>query len=341
MHEHPIRVHTSFGFAGGPRVSRSTDVEERLTLVVAETAEVADGVRTVVLRRPDGADLPPWTPGAHVDLELASGLVRQYSLSGSPTDRQHWRVAVLREPESRGGSTYVHDKLSVGDEVAVRGPRNHFALVPSPRYVFVAGGIGITPLLPMVAEAQAAGADWCLEYGGRTRASMGFVDELVDAYADRVRLHPQDETGLLPLAEILQPAEDTLVYCCGPEPLLQAVEATCATWPPGSLHLERFSPKDLGEREEAIAFQVELALTGGTLDVPADRSILSVLEEAGVPILSSCTEGTCGTCETGVLGGEVDHRDSLLTAEEQAANDVMFVCVSRARTGCPKLVLDL
>jgi ferredoxin-NADP reductase len=322
-------------------MSRSTDVEERLTLVVAETAEAADGVRTVVLRRPDGGDLPAWTPGAHVDLELGGGLVRQYSLSGSPAERRQWRVAVLREAESRGGSIYVHEQLSEGDEVAVRGPRNHFPLVPSPRYVFIAGGIGITPLLPMVAEAQAAGADWRLEYGGRTRSSMGFVDELVDAYADRVRVHPQDETGLLPLGEILQPDEDTLVYCCGPEPLLQAVEATCATWPSGSLHLERFRPKDLGERDVAAAFRVELALTGGTLDVPADRSVLAVLEEAGVPILSSCTEGTCGTCETGVLGGEVDHRDSLLTQEEQAANDVMFVCVSRARSGCPKLLLEL
>ncbi|MCW2793517.1 MAG: phthalate 4,5-dioxygenase reductase subunit [Nocardioides sp.] len=321
-------------------MSRSTDIEESLSLVVAQTADVADALRILVLRRPDGADLPPWTPGAHVDLELG-GLVRQYSLSGSPTERRQWRVAVLREPESRGGSAYVHDKLGVGDEVEVRGPRNHFPLVPSPRYVFVAGGIGVTPLLPMLAEAQAAGADWRLDYGGRSRSSMGFVDELVDAYGDRVRLHPQDEVGLLPLPEILRPTPETLVYCCGPEPLLQVVEAACVGWPSGSLHLERFTPKDLGARDEAVGFQVELAHTGVTLDVPPDRSVLSVLEEAGVPILSSCTEGTCGTCETGVLGGEVDHRDSLLTAEEQAADDVMFVCVSRARSGCPRLVLDL
>lgn len=323
-------------------MSRSTDQEHELTLRVDGLDEPADGVRVLELRRPDGGELPPWTPGAHVDLELDEGLVRQYSLCGSPSDRDRWRVAVLREPEGRGGSSWVHDKLAVGDTVAVRGPRNHFPLVPAPRYVFVAGGIGITPLLPMIAAADAAGADWRLEYGGRSRRSMCFAGELSAAYGDRVRLHPQDEVGHLPLGEVLAgPADDELVYCCGPEPLLRAVEERCADRGPGTLHLERFSPREQADSSDDEAFEVELADSGRVLAVPADTSVLRTLEDAGVDILSSCTEGTCGTCETGVLGGRVDHRDSLLTPEERDAHDVMFVCVSRAERGCPRLVLDL
>jgi ferredoxin-NADP reductase len=224
--------------------------------------------------------------------------------------------------------------------VRVRGPRNHFTLVDAPRYLFLAGGIGITPILPMVAAAEAAGADWRLVYGGRTRASMAFRDRLEERHPGRVDVRPQDETGLLDLASLLdEPAEGTAVYCCGPEPLLAAVEERCAAWPAGALHLERFAPKagaDDGPRE---AFEVELAQSGTTLTVPADRSILEVVEEAGVGILSSCREGTCGTCETGVLEGVPDHRDSVLTSEEQAENDAMMICVSRSCSA--RLVLDL
>jgi len=247
---------------------------------------------------------------------------------------------VLREPDSRGGSQFVHDKLAPGDLVDVRGPRNHFALEPSPRYLFVAGGIGITPIVPMVAAAAAAGADWRLHYGGRTLASMAFRDELTAAYGTRVALTPQDESGLLDLDRILDaPSPGTLVYCCGPESLLRAVEQRCATWPGGSLRVERFAPRDPGEPIRPASFEVQLARSGTTLTVPPDRSILDVADAAGVPVLFSCREGTCGTCETGVLEGRVDHRDSLLTPEEQEAHDTMFICVSRAASA--RLVLDL
>jgi ferredoxin-NADP reductase len=230
-------------------------------------------------------------------------------------------------------------------EIDVRGPRNNFELAPSPKYVFlaggiVAGGIGITPLMPMVVAAERAGAEWEFHYGGRSRTSMAFRDALDAAHGPRVTLHPQDEVGLIDLDRILgTPQPDTLVYCCGPEPLLKAVEECCADWPSGSLHVERFAPKDVGEPVLTGAFEVELATSGLTLTVPPDRSILQVVEEAGIAVLSSCQEGTCGTCETGVLEGAVDHRDSLLTPEEQAANDTMFICVSRA--ACPRLVLEL
>jgi ferredoxin-NADP reductase len=227
----------------------------------------------------------------------------------------------------------------VGDRVHVRGPRNNFPLVGSPRYLFVAGGIGITPLLPMIRAAEAAGADWRLVYGGRRRASMAFLDELA-GYGDRVSVRPQDETGLLDLDALLgTPQPDTLVYCCGPEPLLAAVEQRCAGWPRGALHVERFAPRPQAEPARAVAFDVVLAQSGRTLTVPPDRSILSVLEQAGVGVLSSCAEGTCGTCETTVLEGVPEHRDSVLDEQERERNDCMMICVSRACSD--RLVLDL
>lgn len=313
-----------------------------LVLCLERRDTVADGVVALTLRAPDGAQLPPWEPGAHIDIEIGDiedgRFVRQYSLCGSPADRTTYRVAVLREPSGRGGSAWVHDRLTEGTGVTVRGPRNHFALQPARGYLFIAGGIGITPILPMVAAAAAAGADWRLVYGGRTRASMAFRDALVTAHPERVTVCPQDETGLLDLASLeLEPG--TLVYCCGPTPLLDAVEKRAVDWPDGVLHIERFDPVVPDEPVHRGAFDVELALTGRTLTVPPELSVLEVLEAEGVPVLSSCRDGTCGTCETAVRAGDVDHRDSLLTAAERAANDTMFVCVSRA--ACAKLVLEL
>jgi ferredoxin-NADP reductase len=207
--------------------------------------------------------------------------------------------------------------------------------VDSRRYLFIAGGIGITPIRPMLAAAQAAGAGWQLVYGGRTRESMAFATDLRAAYGDRVSIRPQDETGLLDLDGLLSGAgPDTAVYCCGPGPLLAAVQQRCAS----RLYIERFTPLP-GTGGQATAFEVELSGSGRTLRVPAGRSILEAVEEAGVAVLSSCREGTCGTCETAVLDGVPEHRDSLLTEAERAAGDTMFICVSRAKTA--RLVLDL
>ena len=217
--------------------------EHEADLVVREARTVADDVVVLTLADPRGGELPPWTPGAHIDLILGDDLTRQYSLCGSPSAPDVWRLGVLRAPDSRGGSEWVHTALGPGATVRVRGPRNHFPLVASQRYLFIAGGIGITPILPMIAEAEAAGADWRLLYGGRERASMAFLDEL-SGYSDRVTIVPQDEMGMLDLESVLGTAQpDTLVYCCGPEGLLSAVEKHCENWPPGTLHLERFSAK--------------------------------------------------------------------------------------------------
>ncbi|MDH6588487.1 ferredoxin-NADP reductase [Streptomyces sp. SAI-133] len=304
-------------------------------LVVDRRDAAADGVLALTLRHPLGEQLPAWEPGAHIDVLLGPGLERQYSLCGDPSDRSCWRIAVLREPEGRGGSAHVHQQLRQGDKVRVRGPRNHFALRPAPRYRFVAGGIGITPILPMLAAAEEAGAEWTLLYGGRTRGSMAFTEEL-SRYGDRVTVAPQDETGLLDLAPVLDGVpEGTLVYCCGPGPLLDAVEERC---PAGLLHVERFTPKDRPEGENT-QFEVELAQTGTTITVAPDVSVLDAVRAAGVEVLFSCTEGTCGTCETDVLDGTPDHRDSVLTDEEREAGETMMICVSRCRG--KKLVLDL
>lgn len=316
-----------------------TTPEYETELVVDCRTDEATGVVSLLLRHPGGGDLPTWEPGAHIDVLLNDDLVKQYSLCGNPADRRAWQIAVLREPAGRGGSAYVHDKLTEGTAVRVRGPRNHFALRPATRYLFIAGGIGITPILPMTAAAEAAGADWTLLYGGRTRSSMAFSSRLAE-FGDRVRTAPQDEAGLLDLAALLDaPSSDTLVYCCGPEPLLDAVEERCRNWPTGALHVERFKARQANPDAASEGFELVLHRSGLTLTVPPDRSILETARDAGAQVLYSCTEGTCGTCETDILEGEADHRDSVLTPEEQAANETMMICVSRCRGS--RLVLDL
>ena len=315
--------------------------ERRADLVVTARNMRAEGVISLTLADPTGAKLPAWTPGAHIDVLLDDTVVRQYSLCGSPGDQHNWRIGVLLDPGGRGGSRRVHETMNVGDAVAVRGPRNHFPLLAADRYVFIAGGIGITPMLPMLEAATDAGADWQLFYGGRSRESMAFVGELA-RYGDRVTLWPEDTRGMLPLDEILSsPSDGVFIYCCGPEGLLTATERQCAAWPVGALHVERFAakPKPEAATEGDSAFEVVCRRSGVTVMVPPDKSIIDVLEENGVSVLSSCLEGVCGTCETAVLAGTPDHRDSLLTQEERETNEYMMVCVGRALSD--RLELDL
>ncbi|MFC9223832.1 PDR/VanB family oxidoreductase [Streptomyces hygroscopicus] len=321
-------------------MNESLDDDGVLDLRVEQIRREADGVVSVTLVDPGGAALPAWTPGAHLDLELP-GLIRQYSLCGDPADRYTYRFAVLREQSSRGGSRYVHDTLRVGDPVEVGGPRNRFALEPAESYFFLAGGIGITPLLPMMAAAEASGARWSLAYGGRQRSSMAFLDELA-AYGDKVDLVVEAERGPLDLDLLLgTPEPDTAVYCCGPEGLLAAVEQRCTSWPEGSLHLERFKAKSpaAGESTHDREFEVVCERSGTSLRVPAGRSVLDCVEDAGIDVNSACRDGVCGSCETKVLAGEVEHRDSLLTASERESGRTMMLCVSRAASD--QLVLDL
>lgn len=307
---------------------------QEFTVTCADVRDVADSVVELTLVAAD-SEIPKWEPGAHIDLILGPDLVRQYSLCGDPDDHDTLTVAVLRENVSRGGSAYVHDHLSIGDTLRIRGPRNNFPLRDSESYRFIAGGIGITPLLPMIRTVARQGAAWTLHYGGRNRGGMAYLSEL--SALGEIHVHAKDETGRMDLDTILTPDPDTLVYSCGPESLLDAVEKRCAaTWPAAALHIERFAPKPGADAAADREFEVECAQSGMTVRVPAGTSILAAVEAAGIPVLSSCREGTCGTCETVVLDGLPDHRDSLLDPQD---TEVMMICRSRART--PRLVLDL
>ncbi|HEX3778393.1 MAG TPA: PDR/VanB family oxidoreductase [Pseudonocardiaceae bacterium] len=315
---------------------------EEMNLRVLAIREEAEDVRSYVLADPDGAELPAWEPGAHIDLLLPGELVRQYSLCGRPGERGSYRVAVLRADNGRGGSRLLHERVRIGDELKVGRPRNNFPLAEAAGHLFVAGGIGITPLLPMIHEVAALGADWRLYYGGRSRSRMAFLGELAAlAEADaRVRVLPEDEHGLLPLAEILGGVDDTtVVHCCGPEPLLQAVERVWAGRPADSLRTERFQAREDLAPSPDRTFEVVVSSSGRIVPVAVGESIMDVLGAAGIDVPFSCREGTCGSCETAVLDGEVEHRDSVLSEAEQATNTTMMLCVSRARSA--RLVLDL
>ena len=326
-------------------VERSKERTVRtLNLEVLDRTEASDGVVTLTLGHPDGGELPTWRAGAHVDVHVPNGelepFVRQYSLSSDPGETNVYRIGVLKEVSGRGGSEALHETLLPGSRVTASWPRNNFRLAPSPKYIFVAGGIGITPILAMIREAERAGADWELVYGGRTRSSMAFLPDLAK-YGDRVTLVPQDELGIIDLPGLLgEVREETLIYACGPEPLLRAAEECAAHWPKDSLRLERFAPKVVERTVPDTPFDVEFAASGTTVTVGADESILDAAERQGLPVISSCKTGTCGTCETPIVAGQADHRDSILTASEQETNETMMICVSRAAVGCPKLVLD-
>lgn len=289
-----------------------------LWLLVASREEVAHGV---VQLRLEGRDLPRWEPGAHLDLVLPSGLVRQYSLCGDPADTSSYTVATRLVTDGRGGSREVHEQVAEGMELEVRGPRNRFPLVEASSYVFVAGGIGITPILPML-RALPDGVEWRLLYCGRSRESMPFLDEL--ERLDRVTV-----VAGTPELGALDVPEGAAVYCCGPEGLMAAVQERFP-----QVRLERFTPRATAP---GAAFEVELRRSGRTLTVPADSSVLAAVRRELPDTLYSCEQGFCGTCQQRVLEGEVDHRDELLTDAERG--DSMLICVSRARS--ERLVLDL
>lgn len=330
----------------GPRpmtaiqLARTTERLQDADIVIADRRIESASVVSFGLELPSGGALPDFSPGSHIDLILPDGVIRQYSLIRADKGGRRWWIGVLREPAGRGGSAWLHDHGMIGSVLRARGPRNNFPLLPAQRYLFIAGGIGITPLLPMISSVSRGQADWTLWYGGRARASMAFLDELT-RYPARVVVHPEDEFGMLDLAVILgRPVEQTLIYCCGPAGLIDAVEQHCKSWPARSLQVERFSAK-VREPLERPDGEIEVVCSRSqvTVVVSPEETILQALENGGVDVLSSCTYGVCGSCITPVLEGIPDHRDSVLTDEERAAGNVMTVCVSRARGR--RLVLDL
>lgn len=304
----------------------TTDISARVRALTWE----ADGVVAVELVGVDGP-LPPWTPGAHLDLVLPGAPVRQYSLCSSP-DGETYRIAVLREPDSRGGSRAVHDTVRPGQLVTVRGPRNHFELEQAAEYLFIAGGIGITPILPMVREAARRGVRWSLLYLGSARSRMAFLNELAP-YGDAVRIISRDTSPRVDLAAELAKAPDAAVYACGPENMLTQLQELGGD----RVRVEFFSAPAI-EYEPGGPFVVRLERTGVDVEVAPDESILSAMRSVGVDVLSDCEEGICGSCETRVIDGEVEHRDFVLTSQEKQRGDCLMVCVSRA--ACPVLVLD-
>ncbi|WP_431781545.1 PDR/VanB family oxidoreductase [Streptomyces chumphonensis] len=311
-----------------------------LRLTVTDRRMAAEDVVALRLAAADGAPLPPWRPGAHLDLRLPSGRTRQYSLCGDPAERHSYRIAVRRLPGGGGGSAEVHDTLTPGARVTVAGPRNAFPFAAQDRVLLLAGGIGITPILPMAREAARRGLDWRLVHCGRTRASLPFADELaaLDArHPGRVRVRADDEHGPPDAARLLADAPPgAAVYCCGPGPLLDAVRAAFDAGPAGALHAERFAAPPV---VDGRPFSLRLRRSGTLLPVPADRTALDVLRESDPATASSCRQGFCGVCRVRVLAGPVEHRDRRLTPAQRAAGD-MLVCVSRAPEGAC-LELDL
>lgn len=314
-----------------------------MTLVVTDRQDEADGVVSLTLRGADGERLPAWEPGAHLEMVLPSGLIRHYSLCGDVGQRDRYRVAVLREEHSRGGSSEVHDSVVVGTRLQVREPRNHFALEPARSYLFIAGGIGVTPILPMIAHAEATGVPWKLAYGGRRATSMAFLPEIAGRAGGTVDVLAEDEVGrpdLVSLIEELPPGGQ--IYCCGPEGLLSAVEAECGRQGLSPvLHVERFSvgAAVAADDDAQVGFEVHLARSGVTVTVSPEQTLLEAVRAVVPAVASSCEEGICGTCETAVLEGVPDHRDQIMSSKERASGKSMMICVGRSLG--ERLVLDL
>ncbi|GAA1770946.1 PDR/VanB family oxidoreductase [Agromyces humatus] len=322
-----------------------------LALRVVRLEPAAAGVRAITFTRDDGGALPRWQPGNHLELRLPGRLVRHYSLCSDPTSRDVWRIAALDEPDGRGGSAFLCRELRDGDVLESSPPRDNFRYRDGTHpQLFVAGGIGITPLVPMIAAAEASGAPWRLLYLGRSRASMAFTADL-DRFGDRVMVHPKDAAGSLDLgtrldaldAELRSTApagEAAQLYACGPTRLIDAVVGWASASPDRAtrVHVERFTGVDASPRLDDAPFTVELP-DGTEIAVAADESILEAVGRSGIPALNSCREGVCGTCETPVIDGMPDHRDHLLSDEERASNETMMICVSRCIGA--RLVLDL
>jgi vanillate O-demethylase ferredoxin subunit len=321
----------------------STELEQRRLRVHAATWE-AEGIHSYELRDPEGGELPPFTAGAHIDLHLANGMVRSYSLVNSQDERRRYVVAVQRDRASRGGSTWLHDKLKIGDIVTIAGPRNNFVLAEdAPQSLFIAGGIGITPLWCMIQRLTALAKPFTLYYCVRTRKEAAFREPIAAVATQpgaKIVFNFDGEPGgkMLDIAAVVkEAASDTHLYCCGPLPMLGAFEEATKDLPRERVHVEYFTAKEAPAAEGG--FTVVLAKSGKSFVIAPGKTILETLNDAGLNVPCSCLEGVCGTCETRVLEGVPDHRDVVLTDAERKANKTMMICCSGSKS--EKLVLDL
>lgn len=314
-----------------------TSRPDRLEVRVKSATWEAPGIVSYELRAPSGSDLPAFTAGAHIDLKLGNGLVRSYSLVNPQSERQRYVIAVQKDRASRGGSQWVHEHLRPGDVIEIAPPSNNFPLDERARKsIFIAGGIGITPIMSMIERLTSLGRDWELIYCARMRAQAAFVAAL----ESRARFNFDEEPGgrMLDIAALVAGAPaDAHLYCCGPAPMLAAFEAATAALPRERVHVEYFTAKEAPAADGG--FKLVLARSGRELDVPSGKTILDTLLDAGLDVPHSCTQGVCGTCETRVLEGIPDHRDIILTDDERASNRTLMICCSGSKT--EKLVLDL
>lgn len=317
----------------------------QLRVRVARKQTEAEGIVSLLLAPLDDAVLPPFTAGAHIDLHLPNGLVRQYSLCNEPSDDGHYRIGVLRDPQSRGGSVAVHDALQAGNVISISEPRNHFPLAEqAPHHLLMGGGIGITPLLAMAETLSQRGEAFTLHYATRSRERTAFTQRLAQSpFARHVHLHTDDGPAeqRLNIDAVLRDApQGAHMYVCGPQGYMDAVLGTARAqgWPETRLHMEFFGAAPT-QTDQDGGFEVELAQSGRVIAVGKTQTTLQALLDAGVDIPMSCEQGVCGTCLTRVISGVPDHRDHYLTPEEHAVNDQFLPCCSRSLS--PRLVLDL
>ncbi|AQS85684.1 MAG: PDR/VanB family oxidoreductase [Acetobacter aceti] len=300
----------------------------------------AKDIVSLELRALDGGPLPRFTAGSHIDLHLPGGIVRSYSLSNDPAETDRYVVGIARDAASRGGSRYIHETLRIGAEFDIGKPRNNFELnETSQDHVLIAGGIGITPMMSMMHRLHTLGRRPVLYYAVRDHSRLAFSRE-INAISREHVYHIDSETGApLDIASIIGAHPDADFYCCGPAPMLSAFEDATAHLPEERVHFERFAAVAVAKPDTEAAFEVECVKSHKVFAIPPDESIGDVLEAAGIPVDLSCREGICGSCETRVLSGVPEHRDSVLSKSEKESHKTMMICVSRCRSG--KLLLDL
>jgi phthalate 4,5-dioxygenase reductase subunit len=306
-----------------------------MPLRVTRNDKIADGIHLFEFRDPTGRELPQFTAGAHIAVRVPNGLLRKYSLCNDPAERDRYQIAVKREVASRGGSTSLIDDVKAGDELIVTAPVNDFGLPPRAQdFLFIAGGIGVTPMMAMIRQVMAEGKRFRLFYCSRSPETTAFREELgAQQFKDMVTIHYDggDVARSLDLRPILAERKNREhLYCCGPRPLMEAVRAMTDHWSPTAVHFEAFSDAETHKAGDT-PFKVKLARSGNVLDVPTTKTILEVLRDHGLDVPSSCETGTCGTCRTKMLAGEADHRDLVLADHER--KDTIMICVSRARGG--------
>lgn len=322
-----------------------SQADEAIPMTVASRRMLTPTIAEFTLVPTAGGSLPSYGPGAHVTVKTPSGAMRRYSLVGPGQDPESYIIAVKLEPESRGGSKSMHEEVFEGSELLVEAPENEFPIKDAPKYLLIAGGIGVTPIIAMARYVDEKGKPLKIIYCTRSAEDAAYLDELKETYGSRIESYGPtlivhhdggDSSKVYDFWDHFANPRNIHVYCCGPKPLMDEIKAISGHWPEGRVNFEDFKPVEV-IRPDDVEFDVELAKSGKTVTVPADRSILEAVRDSGIPTVSSCESGTCGTCKTRLISGDVDHRDMVLMDDEK--DDYIMICISRARSG--NLVIDL